>query len=46
LGIICFYMPTLYVHWTETNLSCLHWLPFDWLWHKTFRILLISCMCR
>ena len=24
LGIICFYSPTLYVHWTETNLSCLN----------------------
>ena len=24
LGIICFYWPTLYVHWTEANLSCLN----------------------
>ena len=24
LGIICFYRPTVCVHWTETNLSCLN----------------------
>jgi hypothetical protein len=26
--------------------SITHLLPFDWLWYKTFRILLISCMRR
>ena len=31
-------------HVRQTSIT--HLLPFDWLWNKTFRILLISCIRR